>query len=145
MKCGICGERARLEPAVCWVHPGGGFYVMRCKECGHLHDGKTIGNCPTCGAVMSMVDDHYMQPVEDAALVSPREIPARTPGAVPAGLPPRGRVLKFLVQLELAEDTRELATRHSIAEQLVFLAYSIGRLCTEGPEPRVTVIPEEAP
>jgi hypothetical protein len=79
----------------------------------------------------------------------PHQAPLQAPAEAPAGHRPApfgaGRGLKFLVQIELAPETRVTAPFPSLEERLRWLAEGLFRASTAGPEPRVTVIRWEVP
>lgn len=53
------------------------------------------------------------------------------------------KIIKLLVQIETPNETRWLLRLEDIARKLAIMFQALIHCWTEGPEPRVTVIPEE--
>lgn len=61
-ECLHCASPLRFEPARGWVHPDGGFYVMRCPECGWMGaPHPSPARCPQCKSP-KLRDDHVARP-----------------------------------------------------------------------------------
>jgi len=59
--CLYCTAPLRFQSGMgheCWRHPGGGFYIVRCKDCGLLHDAPIVGRCERCGS--DRMADHHV-------------------------------------------------------------------------------------
>ena len=59
--CLYCGAPLRFMPVEAWRHPGGGVYLVRCKDCGAVHDAPVVARCERCLSDR-MVDEHVATP-----------------------------------------------------------------------------------
>lgn len=64
-RCMYCDQRVRFDNRRGWVHPEGGAYMVKCKDCGwHGAPYPSPITCPECGSE-NVVDDHCVRPVKE--------------------------------------------------------------------------------